>query len=149
VHEAESSSAGIADLYVNGQYAHSNPDWLQNDSPWKTGQILQMMTRNAVAARSVCEIGCGAGEILASLQGQLPPDTCFKGFEPPHAFQIAARKANPRLSFVNAVRPDDGEHFDLALLIDVIEHIDDYLGVLNSLRHTSLGAFGPARMRRG
>jgi tRNA G46 methylase TrmB len=93
MHEAESLSAEIADLYVNGQYPHSNPYWFQNDSPWKARQILQMMTRNAVAARSVCEIGCGAGEMLASLQRQLPPDTCFKGFEPsPHAFQIAARR---------------------------------------------------------
>jgi hypothetical protein len=113
------------ELYLDGGYAERNPDWHQGDSPWKAEQILKMMGEMGMQPKSICEIGCGAGEILAILQ-KSKPECTFAGYEiAPQAFQIAATKSNGNLKFHQELRPEAGEHFDVMLIIDVVEHVDD------------------------
>ena len=51
-------------IYTDGQYIAKNPSYHIEDSPWKARQILKMLHRHDLPLRSVCEIGCGAGEVL-------------------------------------------------------------------------------------
>ena len=122
-----------AALYTDGGYAALNPGWHIEDSPWKARQIARLLGDRGLRPQRVCEVGCGAGGILTALQETMPADTEFRGYDiSPDAMAICRPKQNARLSFVQG-SPDASERFDVLLAIDVIEHVDDYLGYLRRL----------------
>lgn len=91
-----------------------------------------MLRKHDLAPRSICDLGCGTGGVLDALSRQLPRDTRLVGFEiSPQAIALAPEERKQRITIVNRDRPD--EHFDLALMLDVFEHVDDYLGFLRSV----------------
>ena len=122
-------------IYTSGEYLENNPSWHVEDSPWKAGQILELIRRNNLKPRSICEVGCGAGEILRQLQQQLPKVT-FSGYEiSPQAYKLCQQRKNSGIRFYLKNLLEDGRaFFDVVLAIDVIEHVDDYLGFLRALR---------------
>jgi len=122
-------------IYSDGTYLRNNPDWHVDDSPWKAKHIATMLERHAIAPATVCEIGCGGGEILRSLSTMLAPGTRFFGYEiSPDAYAICSRKANERLAFRLDNLLEAEEHFDVVMAIDVFEHVEDYFGFLRKLR---------------
>lgn len=127
------------DMYINDEYRQRHPTWDIEHSSWKARQILEIMARNGIAPGSICEIGCGAGEILACLQKELRYDCTFCGYEiSPQAFALCKGLANDELKFVlGDSLKNDGPVFDVALVIDVIEHVEDYFGFLRKLRRKS------------
>ena len=50
-----------------------------------------------------------------------------------HAFEICKIKAKDNLSYYLEDITNTNEYFDLLLVIDVFEHLDDYLGFLKKL----------------
>lgn len=96
---------------------------------------MKMLRRHSRVPRSVTEVGCGAGGVLAELQRELPPTTEFLGHDiAAAAIQMAQPLANPKLRFVQgdfltALMPPA----DLLLALDVVEHIDDHRGFLRAL----------------
>ena len=126
-------------MYEDGTYFDSNPSWHEEDSPWKARMITKMLDKNHLKPRTVAEIGCGAGEILNQLQAALPEETRFWGYEiSPQAYELCQRKANERLIFRKEDMLEDHQaNFDLLLVIDVFEHVDDYLGFLKKLKSKS------------
>jgi hypothetical protein len=121
------------DIYTNGQYFQNNPTWDVEDSPWKAVQIQRLIERNRLNLNSVCEVGCGAGEILRELQSQLPNDIEFIGYEiSPQAYELCQHKMNGKLKFCHQDLLSEHVYFDLLLCIDVIEH--DSLGFLSKLK---------------
>jgi cyclopropane fatty-acyl-phospholipid synthase-like methyltransferase len=123
-------------LYIDGRYDALHPTWHAEDSAWKAQHVLEMMLHNGLQPAKVCEIGCGAGGILRSLQGELAPSCEFVGYEiSPQAYARCVQHANKRLRFVLgnyfAHTPQDT---DVMLCMDVVEHVDDYLGFLKRIR---------------
>ena len=58
----------MATIYTDGTYLEQNPNWHQGDSAWKAGHIQALLERNGITEpKSICEVGCGAGEILRVL----------------------------------------------------------------------------------
>jgi cyclopropane fatty-acyl-phospholipid synthase-like methyltransferase len=129
----ESAAYGI---YDDGAYLRRNPTWHAEDSPWKARQIEKILRRNNLSPRSIAEVGCGAGEILVQLQKAFPNSDYF-GFEvSPQAFSLCRERENSRIHFqLKDLCAEETEDFDVLLAIDVLEHIDDYLGFLKSLRN--------------
>lgn len=130
-------SAVQSTIYADGTYLRNNPDWHADDSAWKAGHVARMLQRNGIAPRSVCEVGCGSGEILVELRRQLGPGTRFVGYDiSPDALRIASRKAAPPLlDFrLGDGLEDAGARFDVAMAIDVFEHVEDYFSFLRKLR---------------
>lgn len=129
----------VTDLYISGEYLQKNPTWHVEESPWKARQILRLLDRNHVVPQSVCEVGCGTGEILRLLQKVLPADCTLWGYEiSPQAFELCQNKANEHLHFKLAdIQQETGVHFDLILLMDVLEHIEDYFSLLRNLQPKS------------
>lgn len=126
------------DIYTkeNGEYLKSNPSWHVEDSPWKAKQILKILSRNRINPKSVAEVGCGAGEILNQLYGAMPGDVNFAGYDiSPDGIRLAKAREKDRLKFMLEDVQEIDEKFDLLLVIDVFEHVTDYLGFLRSLKN--------------
>jgi hypothetical protein len=126
-------------LYEGGQYLERNPTWHVEDSPWKAQQVLKMLRRRDLRPKTVCEIGCGAGEILRQLHDQMDADARFTGFEiSPQAHALSRQRSTDRLEFrlqdplSETSRPQDA--FDMVLAMDVVEHVEDYFGFLRRLK---------------
>lgn len=113
-------------------YLKNNPDWHISDSPWKATQILKMLKRNQFEINSIAEAGCGAGEILNQLYQRHPnKDIKFYGYEiAPDAFQLCLKRSNDRLDFFTDDIFNVNKKFGLLLIMDVIEHVDDYIGFI-------------------
>jgi ubiquinone/menaquinone biosynthesis C-methylase UbiE len=123
-------------MYVNGTYLTNHPTWHIEDSLWKARHVVAMLERGKVQPRTICEIGCGAGAILSALQTLLPRECEFWGYDiAPQAIDLCRPKANDRLHFTLGSPLDNpNAHFDVVLLLDVVEHVDDYLSWLRALR---------------
>ena len=124
-------------IYQDGAYLENNPTWHEEDSPWKAGHIARLLARNGVTPQTVCEVGCGAGAVLASLQDLLPPAVEFSGYEfSPQAFERCAQRTRPCLRFLeeDLLAADPALVFDVVMAIDVFEHVEDCFGFLRRLR---------------
>jgi SAM-dependent methyltransferase len=126
------------EIYTSGAYLERYPAWHSNESPWKAREIMKMIERSGIKPKSICEVGCGAGEILRLLQEEMDAECSFWGYEiSPQAFELAKSKGNERLQFKLAdFRLEDG-FFDLLLLMDVIEHVEDCFSFLRDLKSRS------------
>jgi SAM-dependent methyltransferase len=124
------------DLYTGGTYLRQNPLWHADESPFKVKQIVQMLNKNNLSPRTICEVGCGAGEVLKLLQEQMEDSCRFSGYDiSPQALDICSSKSNERLQFKLAdLSQEEDPRFDLLLVLDVVEHIQDYFGFLKGIR---------------
>src|SRR5688572_27901598 len=122
--------------YTEGSYLEHAPDWHAGDSAWKAGKVFQMIERNRLKPASVCDVGCGAGEILAQLRPRLGNEVRLVGYDiSPQAIQLARSKEASNLRFRTCDTSSDGaERFDLVLLLDVFEHEQGYMIFFTQLR---------------
>jgi hypothetical protein len=123
-------------MYQTGEYLNKNPTYHVEDSAWKADQILSMMQKHDLHPRTICEVGCGAGEILKQLQTRLPPDTRLFGYEiSPQAIALCRERENEGLRFFcEDLLAAENKCFDLLLCLDVFEHVEDYLRFLRGLQ---------------
>jgi SAM-dependent methyltransferase len=123
-------------IYTDGSYvAKTGGTWHLEDSSFKARRIASMLARHVeIKPNTVCEIGCGAGGILAELQKVLPDHITFTGYDiSPQAHALSARFSNPRCQFILGDAFADHSQYDLVLVMDVIEHVED---CFSFLRHT-------------
>ena len=132
----EKGIGALTSIYRDGGYHLLHPDWHEADSLWKTNHIFDFIGNTHPFPQTICEIGCGAGEILALLQHRLNDSTYFVGLEiSPQAFNIASAKANARLEFRHGgLELIHDQVFDIVLMIDVFEHVEDYISFLKEVR---------------
>jgi cyclopropane fatty-acyl-phospholipid synthase-like methyltransferase len=95
-----------------------------------------MLSHADVKPHTVCEVGCGAGEILRQL---MDPGVRFVGYEiSPQVHDLSRPRATDRLTFRLGDSLSDGGRpnapFDLVLAMDVVERVEDYFGFLRRLR---------------
>jgi hypothetical protein len=126
-------------IYLTGEYLEKNPGWHIEESPWKANQVLQMMARHHITPATICEIGCGAGEILRQLQTRMVGECSFWGYDiSPQALTLAQTRANERLHFKLAdITQESDLSFDVILVLDVIEHLEDPFSFLRNIRSKS------------
>ena len=122
------------DIYLTEQYAELNPTWHEEDSPWKARQIEAIIRKNRLNFDTLCEVGCGTGEILLNLSRSFPK-AHFTGYEiSPHAYQRAKMKETDRVSFQLAdILEEKNSTFDVVVIADVIEHVEDYISFIKGL----------------
>jgi SAM-dependent methyltransferase len=132
----DEKSSTLRQIYTSGLYLEKHPDWHVYMSPWKAAQILRMLKQNNLSPENICEIGCGAGEVLRQLQNQLDEKCRFWGYDiSPQAIALANTRANERLHFKEAdILEEPPAHHDLILIIDVLDHIEDRFGFLRGIR---------------
>jgi SAM-dependent methyltransferase len=119
--------------YTSGEYLKRNPDWHVGESAWKSALIFDLLNRHNLHPGRVCELGCGAGEVLRQLQLRIGEGCRFDGFDiSPVALRIASERANRNLSF-ELISPNElptSSHYDVLLMLDLLEHIEDCFGLL-------------------
>lgn len=122
--------------YVSGEYLRKYPDWHESDAPWKARGARRILERNRTDPRTVADVGCGSGGALRELAGLLGPETQFTGYDiSPQAVALASAHTAPNLRFVcGDFLESSRERFDVVLLLDVFEHVEDYLGFLRRLK---------------
>ena len=126
-------------LYVNGDYLKHNPIWHVDESAWKATEILRILACNHLTPKTICEVGCGAGEILKLLQERLGDECIFAGYDiAPQAIELARMRENERLHVqLGDVTREQDAFFDLILVMDVLEHMEDCFSFLRTLREKS------------
>ena len=128
------------DSYITGEYAANNPTYHIEDAPWKAQQILKLLRKNNVSAKTVCEVGCGSGEVLYQLKQLLDLDTdiMYTGYDiSPVLDKMWQERTSETLEFVCKDFLLDDMFFQLACYIDVVEHIEDYIGFLRKIKTRS------------
>lgn len=125
-------------IYQSEVYADLNPSWHEEDSLWKARQVEAILRKNAVALDTACEVGCGTGEILFNL-AKAYPAARFHGYEiSPHAYQRAKYKQTDKVTFSFGDFIEEGaSDYDLLVIADVIEHVEDYVSFIQALRGKS------------
>jgi SAM-dependent methyltransferase len=91
--------------------------------------IQGWITRHAPAARSVCEVGCATGHLLAELGSR---GYRVKGFE---LSSVTSEFAREKLGIdvTTGVLPADGPQFDVILMRHVLEHTPDPLDQIRTI----------------
>ena len=127
------------DLYVNGEYFKNNPDWDIADAKWKVDVIFNLLQKNNIYPKEVIEVGCGAGENLVELLKRDSSIEKLSGYDiSPQAFALANKKSSDKICFYNEdFSAKKNVTADLLLVIDVVEHVDDYYGFLRKLKSKS------------
>lgn len=119
--------------YTSGAYLRSNPTWHSEDSGWKTDQVWRLLIDNHVEFSSCVEIGCGSGHVIAGIAHK-HPKARFVGYDiSPQAELQWPKDTSVVFELGDAAESD--ERFDIGLMIDVFEHVEDYLGFLRSCAH--------------
>lgn len=131
----------VASRYLDGRYLEANPTWHEDDAPKKAQWISELLAAHReIDLKSVCDVGCGTGGVLEQLQQRVGGDVRVVGFEPSSDAARIARETRPELQLIErAPTPDDGP-FDVALVLDVFEHVEDFFGFLRGL-HGLAGNF--------
>jgi SAM-dependent methyltransferase len=121
--------------YTDGTYLSRWPEWFASDSSWKAHQIDIMIKRHSLTPSSVAEVGCGVGTILEALSLLIPDCKQFDGYDiSPQAIELCAKRSNDRLHFHLEDFTKQADRADLLLVIDVVEHVEDYFGFLRAIR---------------
>jgi SAM-dependent methyltransferase len=111
-----------AHFYLDGSYDKLNPSWDTEDSAWKAGLVADLLARHRLQPRTLAEIGCGAGAVLAALQPRLP-DTELHGWDiAPGAARFWPAHRGIHFTQGDFLAQPHGP-FDVLLLLDVIEHV--------------------------
>jgi len=131
-----SSSTASARIYHDGAYRDRHPEWHKEDSAWKAAHIVRMLARHTIRPRSVCDIGCGAGDVLRHLAPALDPQAELCGYDwSADALAIAQQGGDQRIRFRLGSPFDDARRdYELVMANDVFEHVEDYLGFLERMR---------------
>ena len=121
--------------YLSGDYAEQNPDWDAPDSAWKAGRVAELLERHRVRPRSIAEVGCGAGAVLAALR-PLFPEAELDGFDiSPGAARFWERHRGIGIRFtLGDFLALNTRRYDLLLVLDVVEHLGDPFAFLERLR---------------
>lgn len=131
----------MSNIYETGEYLVATGNtWHSEDSPWKAAQILRIIRDNGIQPRNIAEVGCGAGQILVELSKHEYLRECqFEGYDiSPQAIELCdkdAKKCNFFCQDIFMGENGNAQKFDVFLVIDVLEHVPDYMGFVEQCRH--------------
>jgi len=128
----------MTSIYCDGEYLMNNKNWHSEDSAWKAHHISEIIDRNNISFHTVMEIGCGAGAILNALSSRYDDEKCsFDGYDiSPQAIAMAKKNDSPRVQYFleDPLSEKHEKHYDMLLMIDVFEHVRDYMGFVESCK---------------
>ncbi len=122
-------------IYDSGEYLKNNPEWGRDDSLWKVKHIFNVLPHNFIEANfkrtgiKVADIGCGRGGIIGNFTEKLKEKGCrvsrSAGFDISDIPLKMARAEWKNIEFVNGSVKDIKENYEIGLVIDIVEHVED------------------------
>lgn len=132
----------MSNIYTSGEYLKSTQSWHAEDSPWKAEQIIQIISNNRIHPAIIADIGCGAGLIVKRLSKcEYLKDVQFRGYDiSPQAIVLCKQIENEKVKFFqqDLLSETNADFFDILLVIDVFEHIPDYMGFLDKCKRKAV-----------
>lgn len=122
----------LSDCYQDGSYAATHPTWHSERSAWKADNICQLLDRQKIRPTSALDIGCGAGQCLMYVANKYDIMKTSMGIEP--SPDVDPQFPPDTIRFQRCTIDQVTEHFDLAMMLDVFEHVEDYMGTLRVTR---------------
>lgn len=125
------------DIYIDGKYYQNNPAWDAADATWKVEIIYSLLQKNNITAHDVIEVGCGAGNNLVELLKKDRQIKKLSGYDiSPQAIELAKQNETDSITYHQAdFLAKETAVADLILMIDVLEHVDDFYGFLRKLKN--------------
>jgi len=130
----------IESRYLDGSYLFENPDWDREDSPWKASMIFSILSKNNIHPKTICDVGCGTGDVLISLIKNYP-FTNMIGYDiSPQLpkYWVKHKKDNHEKAiefYLGDFHEMNQSIFDVLLLLDVFEHIRDPYSFLEKSKY--------------
>jgi SAM-dependent methyltransferase len=123
--------------YTGGAYREAVPGWHLGDVVWKAAAVNRMIERHDLQPRRIVDVGCGAGGILRELRSRLPVNVELEGYDvAADAIALCRGHGGDGVRYVHAnFIEGNAARADLALVLDVFEHVADYLSFLSELRN--------------
>ena len=124
----------------NSAYLERTKTWHSEDSPWKARQIYKMIRRQHLEVKNIVEVGCGAGEILVQLDSLMDDNSVnYTGYEiAVDAYKMAEINSKDNINYIHGPFAQvEKKAVDLLLMIDVFEHVDDYISFIRSFNDKS------------
>ncbi len=122
------------EIYRSSKYLIQNPTWDAEDAGWKAEFVKKIINDHCIYPKSICDIGCGAGDVLSLLRSAYPASDLF-GFDiAPDAKKFWYSKDKAGIEFFcGDFFESNKRRYDIILLLDVIEHIPDPFSFLTGL----------------
>lgn len=136
-------------IYINGGYAKYNPSWHIEDSPWKARKIINVIPEAVLGKLNsklkIVDAGCGTGEILKLVSRRFRDNglsVSCDGYDISPSAIESAKKNFPEANFYcrgfdKGRYKTSGQNIDIALLIDILEHIEDPQRLLREVSEVS------------
>ncbi len=124
-----------------GSYSPQEYRWIAANAKSKAANIMTLLASDAENAKSVLEVGCGAGIVLNELS-KISAATQLVGvdMEDPENHPSDGRPANVQVMKYDGQRlPFDDKSFDLVYATHVLEHVPDERGFLSEISRVSKG----------
>lgn len=120
-------------LYTTQLYPPRHTGWHKGDSQWKAERILEAVPTKlwreiSSAPLRLLDAGCGAGGVLGNLMQRLKTKGIFcqgVGTDISEEALTMARQDWPGIDFQNAASANLPHSFDIGLLMDVVEHVEN------------------------
>lgn len=127
-----------SDKYITNDYLNNNPSWDIEDSAWKAEFVVNILNSVKFGPGSICDVGCGAGGVLAALRGSYPHASLF-GFDvAPDTAHFWSQHRDLNILFqVGDFLTLNTRNYDVILVLDVVEHLTDPFSFLDKLRNFS------------
>ncbi|MFZ4057738.1 MAG: class I SAM-dependent methyltransferase [Ferruginibacter sp.] len=130
----------MSNIYQNHTYLKHNPHWHETDAAFKTDYIQAFIEKHISSIEIVGEVGCGSGEILVELSKRISTLKTISGYDiAPDAIRIAEKKSTEKIHFFleDITEENHPAHFDVLLVIDVLEHLENYFQFLAAIKSKS------------
>lgn len=121
--------------YQDGAYLVNNPNWDRSDSLWKALLIRTILNEHRLLPASICEVGCGAGDILVHIK-KTYPDALLTGYDiSADAARFWKDHDGQGIEFhCGDFLVLNSQYYDCILLLDVIEHLANPFSFVNSIK---------------
>lgn len=121
------------DIYTNGAYWDENPTLHEEDQDYKYRNIIKIVKEaNMPTPKSILDVGCGSGKLAYLLSKNYNVDVLGIDLSKNNIDYARKTYAGNNLKF-DVLNIDQILHFDIAVVADVFEHINDYYIFLEKL----------------
>lgn len=123
----------VESRYVDGDYLAATGDWHSEDALWKAGKIVALLRDHGLRPDSICDVGCGSGDVLCHLQKAFPAAR-LTGFDvSPQAATLWRHHSGMDLRCGDFHELNTATH-DLITMLDVFEHVQNPFDFLAKTR---------------